>query len=116
MTKALNKSVAELVTSSGLNDFDQRSALGIARSSVEPNAKPYEGAVAVKHLMKGRDELALRLIAVLDGVKRDEAVAALAHARSLINAPYLDATMLGFRAAREEVGTARFEKKAKKEK
>ena len=90
----LNKRILEAVLESGLNDYDQRSALGMARTWVDQQ-KPVK-----RSEMKGyekRDDLAELLVGIMEEEEADpdECVAALAAARAKVNEPYLDPTMLG---------------------
>ena len=77
---------------SGTNDYQQRSALGIARTWVEKR-KPHE-RVVYKELANEtkRDNLAEKLIALMDANPQTKAeyIDALAEVREEINKPFFD--------------------------
>jgi hypothetical protein len=91
MNKELNAAVLALVQTSGCNEYDQRSALGMARSWLE-TGKPVARDSNFMHL---RDDLAEALITEIRDMDHSDAVAALQSARAVINAPYIDPTMSG---------------------
>jgi hypothetical protein len=91
MNKELNASVLACIQTSGANEYDQRSALGMARTWLE-NGKPVARDVGFTHK---RDDLAEALIEEIRDHDKVESVAALQAARTFINAPYLDPTMKG---------------------
>lgn len=97
-------------TSATLYDNDQRSAIGMAGSWVR-SGKPIERSKADATLMKNRDDLAVALGAILEGHKPEDCKKALAAAREMINAPFVNAAMLGFQARRMERGAVGSEKK-----
>lgn len=111
MNKTLTIAVVDLVVNSGLGDYDQRSAMGMARSTLEPSGKMKLAAPGLSEVYRKRDELALALVATLDGAKPADGKSALAEARARVNAPFVDATMAGFRAARLKMGIVGSEKK-----
>ena len=81
----LNEQIIECVTAAKLDDYAQRSAIGIARTWVEKQ-KNFEPSVHKE--FRGRDELATSLVEILADAKPEEALAALAEARRVVNAPY----------------------------
>ena len=105
----LNETVLAAVTGSGINDYDQRSAIGMARMWLD-NPKSLKLAANPADLYAGRDQLAADLVLLMDGRERVECVEALSAARAEVNAPFLDPAMLGFQAkrlARGIVGSAK---------
>lgn len=118
MGKDLNGRVLGCVqaVSATVNDYDQRSAIGMARSWID------NGELAVWHSDKSkdqvqypkRDELAGAIVEVLAGAKREDMVAALASARAAVNEPFRDASMAGFRVARAKQGVVGSTKKNEK--
>lgn len=108
---SLREDVKELVRSAAVGDADQRSALGMARRWMD---KP-ESLVRSEHeLMKGRDDLAFGLVALLEGEPRREGIKALTAAREMVNETFRDPSMLGFQAARAKAGMVGSEKKNEK--
>lgn len=104
MNKALTKQVVETVTTASLGDNDQRSAIGMARSWLDDGKLTLAGP-GLEKVHAGRDNLAQALVAMFDGVKEEDAIAALAAARAKINEPFVDGAMRDFHAARAEHGT-----------
>ena len=102
--ETLESRVVECVkaTTKNMTDYDQRSALGIARSWIDKR-KPIERADPF-YKMGRRDDLAEALVEILKDCEAEEGVAALGVARDMVNAPFLDERMLGFRAMREKRG------------
>jgi hypothetical protein len=77
--------ILSLLQSSNLVDYDQRSALGIARTWLEK----HEPLVPTTHpSYQKRDALAQQLIDRVAELDPEAAVAELAHARSVINEPF----------------------------
>lgn len=91
MDAQLNAAVLACVETSGCNDYDQRSALGMARSWIE-NQKPVVRNGNCMHL---RDDLAEALIEEIRDKDRADSIAALQAARAVINESFLDPTMHG---------------------
>lgn len=98
------KQVVESVTTASLGDHDQRSAIGMARSWLDER-KLKLAIPGLEKVHAGRDSLAQALVAMFDGVKDDDAIAALAAARAKVNEPFVDGAMRDFQAARAEHGT-----------
>lgn len=96
MNKELNTAVLACIQTSRANEYDQRSALGMARTWLE-NGKPIVRDGNYMHL---RDDLAEALIGEIRDQDIAESVAALQAARAVINEPYLDPTMKGQQADR----------------
>jgi len=85
-----------------INDYDQRSALGMARTWIDKakldtwNPERHKDMIEVPN----RDQLAKDLVAILETSDDvDEMVGALAGARAWVNAPFIDSSMLGQRSA-----------------
>jgi hypothetical protein len=97
-------------------DFDQRSAIGMARSWVEDGKAIKRNDF--QHEMKGRytrrDDLAEALVEAMKGGEPAECIAALSVAREFINKPFEDPNMLGYRTARLAAGAVGSEKKGAK--
>lgn len=91
MGQDLSERVVEILQASGANDYDQRSALGLACTRSE-SKKPI---VRDSPVMGKRDDLADALLEAVDGYERGEVLDALACAREVINKPFLDPTMNG---------------------
>lgn len=93
----LSDSIITLLTNSGINDYDQRSALGMARSWVD-NQKPVTWNPEQVENRK-RDQLAKDIVALLEDnpAEDEEYVAALSDARAHVNAPFQVATHSGRR-------------------
>ena len=89
---SLNEQIIECVTAAKLDDYAQRSAIGIARTWVEKQ-KNFEPSVHKE--FRGRDELATSLVEILADAKPEEALAALAEARRVVNAPYQQQVSMG---------------------
>lgn len=116
MSKQLDEQVTKVVLdlSGTINDYDQRSAIGMARSWID------NGELAVWHPDKSKDQvqypkrdaLATAIVEILAGAtKREDMVAALAGARAKVNEPFVDASMAAFQAARVKRGLVGSEKK-----
>lgn len=107
--KELSEAVWSAVDASKLDDQTQRSALGIARQCLE-TGKQVSRQPTPGH--GKRDDLAEALLTVLQGsTKKTDQVAALAAARSRINAPFLDEKMQAERARQVKAGPVGSEKK-----
>lgn len=104
MNKTLTKQVVDTVTTASLGDNDQRSAIGMARSWLDERKLKLAGP-GLEKVHAGRDSLAQSLVAMFDGVKEEDAIAALAAARAKINEPFVDGAMKDFQAARAQHGT-----------
>lgn len=91
MSKELNAKVLALVQASGCNEYDQRSAMGIANTWIETQ-KLVSRDSSYMHL---RDDLAESLIDVMRDNPRADCKAALQSARAVVNAPHRDETMNG---------------------
>lgn len=97
MENGLNEQILTAVQGCTAGDYCQRSALGMARTWVDKN-KPLERPVYTGVVgWKQRDDLAEQLIAIMEAEdsERDERVTALNAARAVVNAPYLDPSMMG---------------------
>lgn len=110
MTETLSEQVLETVLDSGLGDGDQRSAIGMARSWLDLS-EVKSACLGLETLYRGRDALAGRLVEVIRGAGREEAIEALRAARDVINEPFLDTSMAGWRASRLKVGIVGSDKK-----
>lgn len=64
MANELNEMILALVQASGISDYDQRSAMGIARSWVE-TGNPIKRQTYLVEQFKGRDDLAEALMLAL---------------------------------------------------
>lgn len=122
MTKTKDTGVRDRVmaliegTVATMADFDQRSALGMARSWIE-NAKPIKRndfQQQFKGTYAQRDDLAEALVMAMQGGEPDEQIVALAGAREFINKPFEDPAMLGYRRSRLAAGVVGSEKKGAK--
>jgi hypothetical protein len=113
MSKAKTVEIIALVEGAGVNQYDQRSALGVARSWMDSGEFAGAGP-GLENLYGGRDRLARSLVAALEGVPRGEQLVALASAREKVNAPFLDPAMMGFQAARAKRGVVGSLKKNEK--
>ena len=91
--------------------FDQRSAMGLARTWVEK--KDFKRSEYHPVAMKRRDDLAESLIAILNGVVVDEAIAAIRECRAIMDEPFEDEKMLGIRARGKALGKPGDKKKEK---
>ncbi len=95
-----------------VNDYDQRSAIGMARTWVDRREPIKWKAEQVEY--PNRDQLAKDLVALMEGVDdRDEMIEALQGVRAHVNAPFVDPSMLGWQAARREILKPRDAKKSK---
>lgn len=114
MNKEFTEKVCTVVLSANLNDWDQRSAIGVATTWL--NTGRFNGAVAdVGLIYQGRDALAREIIAVLEQNDNDkERRHALREARARLNAPFQDPTMAAYRSARAKAGPVGSEKKGEK--
>lgn len=96
-----------------INDYDQRSALGMVRSWLDSGRlgvwEPQSGKDKIQY--PKRDQLASDLVALIEesGAERGEVLDALAEARAWVNAPFLDPTMNGekMKAALAKPGEAK---------
>lgn len=82
----VNEQILALIQAFSGSDYDQRSALGMARTWIDGN----EPIFSTHEAYKSRDKLAQDLIAALEasGAEREEMTAALANARSVVNEPF----------------------------
>lgn len=110
MGEGLNEQVLAVVVESGLGDYEQRSAIGMARSWLDQGEMKLAGE-GLETLYRGRDVLAGRLVDVIREAGREEAIAALREARAVVNEPFLDVSMVGWRVARLKVGIVGSDKK-----
>lgn len=90
----LNDRILECVRTSGLADYDRRSAIGIARTWVEKR-KPFKRSEIDGY--EKRDALAASLVQIMEEIPSEpkQYAAALQKARKEINRPFHDPTMLG---------------------
>lgn len=101
---SLTEQMIESVTVSSVkvNDYDQRSAIGMARTWVD-RREPIKWKVEQVEY-PNRDQLAKDLVALMEGVDdRDEMIDALQGVRAHVNAPFADPSMLGWRAGRRDL-------------
>jgi hypothetical protein len=98
----LSDQVLERVQTSGLSDQDKRSAIGMARTWVEKR-KPIKRSEISGY--EKRDDLAVAIISIMEAsaAESKQCIAALKHARAVINRPFRDSTMLGVKAGLELV-------------
>jgi len=84
----LSEAIIACVESSGLNDDDQRSAIGMARTWVDKR-EPIKWNPEQVHYEK-RDQLAANLVAIIEAnpAEDEEYVKALQAARAVVNAPF----------------------------
>lgn len=108
----LSDEIISLIEASGINDYDQRSAIGMARSWVD-NQKPIVWNPEQIENRK-RDQLAKDIVAILEAnlATEEEYVAALRTARDHVNAPFQVATHSG--AALQKPGALRKAREAAK--
>lgn len=94
MSELTEKIVAVTMGFEG-SDYDQRSALGMARAWADKGVKPEWNPNQVEN--KRRDDLAKELVSVLEGAEagKDEAFEALAAARLEVNRPFLQHNPMG---------------------
>lgn len=78
--------VSAIGMGAGLSDYGQRSAIGIARSSLELSYKPKEPNSLDRK--PARDALASELITLMEGHSKDDCLEALLEARKVVNAPF----------------------------
>lgn len=100
----LTEQVKTCVADAGVmvNDYDQRSAMGMARSWLD-NQKPIAWKPDQIEYPK-RDHLAKDLVVMLEGHDREDQITALLEARKMVNEPFSDPSMAGYRAARDKRG------------
>lgn len=108
----LNEVILAAVTGSGLGDYDQRSALGMARGWLDSGKPIRWNPDQVEYPKRG--QLAKDLVALMEGYGREECIEALMVAREAVNAPFQDPSMLGFRARRLTRGIVGSPKKNEK--
>ncbi len=86
--KELNKKIIAIVQSAKCADFDQRSALGTARTWVEKQKEPAYNPTRPECRL--RDALAREIVETLQASEAtdEQMIAALAEAREVINAPF----------------------------
>ena len=84
----LREKIITCVVDSGLNDYDQRSALGMARSWVDGHE--LQLAVNSLDLKPKRDQLAQDLVAIMEEylAENEEYIEALRAARAVVNKPF----------------------------
>ena len=97
--------------------YDQRSAMGLARTWI--GKRDFKRSEYHPVTMKRRDDLAEEVIALLaaDGRGNDELISTMIEARAIMDAPFQDEKMLGYRAAkakRGQIGRLTGERKEKK--
>lgn len=109
---SFQKTVVAAVAGSGLNDYHQRSAIGMARGWLD--SQKLKLAANTADLYPGRDQLASDLVALMDGRSRKDCIAALQVARAEVNAPFENEAMLGFQAQRIKRGIVGSSKKNEK--
>lgn len=97
MNEALSQAVMEcvLASSAHVNDYDQRSALGMARSWLD-NQEPIRWNPDQVHYPL-RDALAEELVKLIEEAEPEDAIVALSLAREKVNEPFLDPGMARFR-------------------
>lgn len=95
-----------------LNDYGQRSAIGMARSYLDTQKFKEANSLDLK---VGRDALASELVSLMEGHSEEDCIAALQEARAWVNAPFVDEAMLGFQAGRVGLMKPGEKKKAKAE-
>jgi hypothetical protein len=93
--QSLNDAVLGAVQGAPLDDYGQRSAIGIARSWIDNGHKPIEREKNPADKYVHRDDLAEDLVVILEGHAREDAIEALQYARTVINAPFRDPGMNG---------------------
>lgn len=83
---SLNEQILSIIQAFNGSDYDQRSALGMARTWIDGN----EPIFSTHEAYKSRDKLAQEIIAALEASEADdeERIAALANAREVVNAPF----------------------------
>lgn len=96
---SLAKQITEAVqaTDGKLNDYGQRSAIGMARSYLDTQKFKEPNSLDLK---ANRDALANELVSLMEGHSEEDCIAALQEARKWVNAPFVDEAMLGFQAGR----------------
>lgn len=89
----LNEQILSIIQNYQGSDYDQRSALGMARTWVDGREPEFSSEAAYK----SRDGLARELIAALDaaGAEQEEMLAVLANAREVVNKPFQVDTFVG---------------------
>ncbi len=111
----LAEKMIELVDSTKefINDYDHRSAIGMARTWVDKR-EPIKWNPEQVHY-PNRDKLAEDLVALMVeyGGGRDELIEALREVRGHVNAPFVNPAMLGWQAGRREMLKPRDAKKAR---
>lgn len=120
MSRELNQKVLDCVLATRMPDYDQRSALGIVRSSLDSVTgelnvwHPHKHEKQIQYPM--RDQLAKDIAALLVGEKKSEAIKALAYARAAINKPFQNPEMNGARNPIAKPGAAKKAREAAAEK
>lgn len=112
MTKALTQAVIERINGEPMVDWDQRSAIGIARTWVG-DRKPLEKSIIPGY--EKRDQLAADLVGLMVDARPADCVSALVAAREVVNAPFVDPDMASYRAERLKRGELVVAKKPKRE-
>lgn len=99
-----------------VNDYDQRSAIGMVRSSLETGELKVWHPQQTKDQVQypNRDALAVEIAALLEGVDEKDAVKALAAARKAVNAPLIDPKMAAYRVDHAKLGPVGSDKKSEK--
>ena len=84
----LNEQIISAVMNSGLNDYDQRSAIGMARTWVDKREPIKYNPEQIEY--PKRDQLAKDLVALMEATpaENEEYVEALAAARREVNRPF----------------------------
>ncbi len=84
----LSEQIIQQVQASGINDYDQRSAIGMARTWVDKREPIVWNPNQVEY--PKRDQLAKDLVAIFEGnpATDEEYIEALKAAREVVNAPY----------------------------
>ena len=110
---SLTEQLIEMVDAAvKVNEYDRRSAIGLARSWVDKREPIRANPDQIEY--PNRDQLARGLVTLLESASdRDAQIEALQSARAYINAPFVDATMLGFQASRLRLAKPGEKKKAR---
>lgn len=109
----LGEQLTECVMSSGLNDYDQRSAIGMARSWVDKREPIRWNPDQIQ--CEKRDDLAKALVALMaeNPAEDEDYIEALQDARREVNRPFQSEAMLGFQAGRKSLVKPGERKKAR---
>ena len=111
----LTKQVVAAVqaTAATVNDSDQRSALGMARTWVEKR-EPIKRQTYFVDFFRRRDDLAEELVRIMAEADKGECLDALDEARNWVNAPFRNPAMLARAKQRAAMGLVGSEKKNEK--